>query len=364
MDQAEQKLPEVKDRRNEIKKVMAIVVTAIALILILNSKIVLGKKSYNTHAVSEVLPTLNFSEKPERELHKENQPKYESPETSIFEKVTDGGHNKETQEESIDPEQLIQFKQLLDNVNEKKMREIIERRSAPTLIISDTSTTTATIATESKPPKNFIEEVDKTTKVVSATRTMNLSNSILEGTIIHATLETAVNSDLPGSMRAIINRTIYSADGMHKLLNPGDRLVMKYSSKISQGATRIFAVGSRIIKADGISINLGSEIASPLGAVGIGADSVDTHFFERFSEASLMAVISAGAATMNVSDQEQLNSLSMYRSSIAESFSETAAGTLKQNNTISPTLHVGQGKEITVFVAKDINFDGVYGESA
>lgn len=361
MDGKKTQIPEVEGRANNSKKVAGVIVGVLGFIFIIYANTATSKKTLANTTAKEVAPVLSFHESSDPVFSK--RAREEQKRDSLIKKANIE-ISQESNEPSIDPEKLMQFKKMMDNANEKKMREIVQRRRSKTLIFINNASENQASSIESSKPKSFIEEVDKTTKVVSATRTTNLSNSILEGTIIHATLETAVNSDLPGSMRAVVNRTVYSADGMNKLLNPGDRLVMKYTSKVTKGATRVFAVGTRIIKSDGVSINIGSEVASPLGVVGLGASSVDTHFFERFSESALLAVISAGAATMNVSDSDQYNSLSMYRSSIADSFADSAANSLSQNKNIPPTLYVDQGREITVFVAKDINFDEVYGGQA
>lgn len=360
-------IPEVPTKINDNTKIIAIsVMCVLGAVFLLYANAASSKKMTKSYSSEESAPVLSFVEgkDPVFGSRINNKNKNDSSQKNDYIEMAQKVVEKPKSEnnESVDPKDLIEFKKMMDSINEKQMREIIQRRSAKTLVYTNNYSNSVKTGDASFKPKSFKEEVDKTTPKVSATRTANLSTSILEGTIIHATLETAVNSDLPGSMRAIINRPVYSADGLNKLLNPGDRLVMKYTSKVTKGATRVFAVGSRIIKSDGISINLGSEVASQLGVVGLGADSVDTHFFEKFAEASLLAVLSAGAATMNVSDNEQYNSLSMYRSGVADSFADAARSSLQQNTNLAPTLRIGQGREITVFVAKDINFDDVYGD--
>lgn len=368
MTDTDKTIPEVQDDSNK-KKIWIGLGAVILCIFVLYANIATSKKSYMESNIDDVAPVLSFNDSSDPMLTSTRSNfkiasinnKIPSIQNETDVKGNALGNTKGNAE--IDPEKLLEFKRMLDSANEKRMQEVIKRRKSSTLIYDNQTTSVVPVVnSDNKKASSFMQQVDKSTEVVSANRTTNLATSILEGTIIHATLETAVNSDLPGSMRAVINRPVYSADGINRLLNPGDRLVMKYTSKVTKGATRVFAVGSRIIKSDGVSIQLGSEIASKLGVTGVGADSVDSHFFEKFAEASLLAVLSAGAATMNVSDEDQWNSLSLYRGTIADSFAESANKSLDQNADRQPTLHIGQGKEISVFVAKDINFDEVYGD--
>lgn len=360
-------VPEVKSEQFVNKKIIALVSVVIVFILLIYVNISSGKSNNHEQDIDLSAPVLNFNETPPPLLvdNKLSNNQQFLLNKQQYNTETDGQPKGSNDFSNVDPVKLMQFKQMMDEANQEKMNEINQRRKTSTLIVNvSVSDTAANVGTYVKSEKNqqSVSNISiKDTEVVNAARTSNLSSTILEGTIVHATLETAVNSDLPGSMRAVINRTVYSADGINKLLNPGDRLVMQYTSKLTQGATRIFAIGSRIIKADGISINLGSPVTSPLGVSGLGSDSVDTHFFARFGEAALLAVISAGAATWDVGAKDELNSASLYRQGIADSFSNTANETLQANAGRPPTLYVNQGKEITVFVAKDISFADVYG---
>jgi type IV secretion system protein VirB10 len=50
-------------------------------------------------------------------------------------------------------------------------------------------------------------------KVVTASTITSLNYTITEGSLIHATFESAANSDLPGYVRAIVSEPSYSEDG-------------------------------------------------------------------------------------------------------------------------------------------------------
>jgi type IV secretion system protein VirB10 len=142
------------------------------------------------------------------------------------------------------------------------------------------------------------------------------------------------------------------------LIPEGSRLLGQYKSGMLQGQSRIFMVWTRLITPSGISIQIGSPGVDSLGMAGMGADAIDRHFWERFGTGSLLSLIGAGAANAGVTPADQENSASVYRSAVANSFSQSASQSLQQDSRIPPTLTTYQGKPIIVFVAKDLNFKG------
>lgn len=73
---------------------------------------------------------------------------------------------------------------------------------------------------------------------------------IPEGTLIPGILETAINSDLPGQIRAITSQDVYSFDGRRVLIPTGTRLIGEYQSEITRGQERIFVIWTRLIRDD------------------------------------------------------------------------------------------------------------------
>lgn len=189
-----------------------------------------------------------------------------------------------------------------------------------------------------------------------ATRLAHPSTTLAQGTMIWATLETRIVSDLPGMVRAITAENIYSEDGSTLLIPRGSRLIGQYTNAIATGQQRVFIVWQRLIRPDFIDIQLNSPGTDTLGAAGLGADAINKHFFEQFGSSILLSIIGAGAANLNVSSDDQFNSASAYREALANSFSETAQNTLKAKGDIAPTLYINQGKPISVFVARDLDF--------
>lgn len=183
--------------------------------------------------------------------------------------------------------------------------------------------------------------------------------TLASGEFLHAVLETAIHSDLPGMVRAVVSKPAYSYTGEHTLIPAGSRLIGQYSSSMIQGQNRVMVLWQRIILPEGIVVQLDSPGTDALGRAGQGADSVNTHFFARFGQAALLSLMGAGVATQGVGNQTQYNSSAQYRTAIAQSLQQSANQSLQGTLPIKPTLHINQGAKINVFVAHDLNFHNV-----
>lgn len=188
-----------------------------------------------------------------------------------------------------------------------------------------------------------------------------------EGTLIPGILETAIVSDLPGQVRAIVSQNVYSFDGRRILIPTGTRLIGEYQSEITRGQTRIFVVWTRMLRDDGVSVRLNSIGADSLGRAGL-TGRVDKKFRERFGAAILLSIVGAGAsyltgysseAAAGDSDDAQ-NAEELARETLAQTFSDMANQALGDSLRIPPTISVSQGERIFVFVRQDLDFSAMY----
>jgi type IV secretion system protein VirB10 len=188
-----------------------------------------------------------------------------------------------------------------------------------------------------------------------------------EGTLIPGILETAVVSDLPGQVRAIVSQDVYSFDGRRVLIPTGTRLIGEYQSEITRGQTRIFVVWTRMLRDDGVSVRLNSIGADSLGRAGL-TGHVDKKFRERFGAAIVLSIVGAGASYLtgygseaaagDNDDAQEAEELA--RETIAETFSDMANQALGDSLRIPPTISVSQGERIFVFVRQDLDFSAMY----
>lgn len=185
---------------------------------------------------------------------------------------------------------------------------------------------------------------------VLAGRLRNPSFTVPQGTVIAAVLETALDSTRPGGARAIVQRDVMGFDGTRVLIPRGSRLYGEYSSDVSAGQKRALIRWQRLTRPDAVIVNLDSPAADPLGRAGVEGE-VDSHFFARFGGAILQSVlnIGVGLATRSASHDAYVLALPPTTQAIAGI----------QPEPVRPTLRVGQGTSVSVFVARDLDFSTV-----
>ncbi len=197
----------------------------------------------------------------------------------------------------------------------------------------------------------FLDRVSRAKPdTVSTDRLSSTDLVIPQGTIITGVLETAINSDLPGLVRAVVSRDVRGFDQSKVLIPRGSRLIGQYSNGVALGQSRAFVIWTRVLRNDGVSVQLGSAATDALGSAGLSG-KVNSHFLRRFGAATLLSVITGGldylVATANtggvtVGSPQQATQL--------------AGIALQREIDIPPTIKVAQGTPVRVFVAKDLDF--------
>ena len=181
---------------------------------------------------------------------------------------------------------------------------------------------------------------------VRATRFVNPAFTVPRGTIITAVLETAIDTTRPGAVRALVQRDVKGFDGSRVLITRGSRLFGTYEGGIAQGQKRAMVRWARLIRPDGVIVNLDSPASDPLGRAGIVGD-VETHFWTRFGNALLGSAVSIGT---NVA-QGAIGGPSVILQN-GQAVTQTTTG-------VEPTLQVDHGTSVSVFVAQDLDFSDV-----
>ena len=174
---------------------------------------------------------------------------------------------------------------------------------------------------------------------------------IVAGANIPCLLQTAMDTTTPGYVSCLIPRDVLSDNGAVVLMEKGTKVLGEYRSSLRQGQRRLFVLWTRAVTPAGVAIALGSPAADPVGRAGFDGE-IDTHFWDRFGGALLLSVVDdaayAVAGPNNGSNITRLPS--------------DAAGIAVQNSiNIPPSLRKAQGSEVSIFVAQDFDFSGVYG---
>ncbi len=191
-----------------------------------------------------------------------------------------------------------------------------------------------------------------TSKPTRASKLGDLSTTIIEGTVIAAVLETALNSDLPGYVRAVVTRDVRGFDGSQILVPRGARLIGQYKSGVALGQSRTFVIWTRMIRPDGATIELSAPATDGLGRGGLDGE-VDTHFFERFGGAVLLSLLNLGVgAAVDAGDTNIV--IASTRAGV-----DAGAGAAASGVSVAPTVTVPQGSPVRVFVSRDLDFSAV-----
>jgi type IV secretion system protein TrbI len=130
----------------------------------------------------------------------------------------------------------------------------------------------------------------------SATRAPALSKyEIKAGWDIPATLESGVNTDLPGEVKAVVRENVYdTATGQYLLIPQGSRLIGQYDNRVSYGQSRAIVIWSRLIFPDGSSVDLDGMVGHDASGAAGFHDQVDNHFVRLVSMALMLSAFTAG----------------------------------------------------------------------
>ena len=176
-----------------------------------------------------------------------------------------------------------------------------------------------------------------------------------KGAFLDCTLETALDSTLPGLTTCITAVDTFSADGTVVLLERGTKLIGEMRSQVQQGTARVFVLWTEARTPKGIVVALASPSTDELGRSGLPG-TVDRHFADRFGAAILVSVIGGAIQSMVNRSQQSGGTVILNPSGAGDVATEVLRSTLS----IPPTVRVPQGRRIEVLVARDLDFQSVY----
>ncbi len=199
----------------------------------------------------------------------------------------------------------------------------------------------------------FVTGSTGATPTEQATEIANPSYTVLQGTMIQASLENAVDSSLPGAVSAVVNYPVWSFDQSQVLIPSGSRLFGSYSSDIDIGQGRILIGWTRLVTPDGQSVQLSAFGGDQMGRSGISGQ-VDTRFGTRFGNAALISLIGAGPsiAAAQIDD----DTTSDIARDVTEDVGDATSSAAADYATLPPIITALQGSAITVMVDRDLEF--------
>ncbi|HZU62492.1 MAG TPA: TrbI/VirB10 family protein [Novosphingobium sp.] len=200
---------------------------------------------------------------------------------------------------------------------------------------------------KSEDTDQFLTKANSAVDTATAEKMGDPANTITQGTLISAVLETALDSDLPGYVRALVTENVRSFDGSRVLIPRYSRLIGQYKSGLATGQQRAYVVWTRLLRPDGVSVALGSPGIDFGGQSGL-TGKVYSHYLQRYGPSVVLSVLT-GLATQS-------------GNSVVVSTGNTASSVAAQHDTqIPPTIKVAAGSPIRVFMARDLDFSSVTG---
>jgi type IV secretion system protein VirB10 len=238
--------------------------------------------------------------------------------------------------------------------------------------------------------RRFANQVSNSGVEISRAEQIRRTDALIpQGYVIRGILETAIQSDLPGMVRATTVEDVYSFDGRRILIPKGTMLTGEYRSGLARGQSRVLIIWTRVLRSDGVSLALGSYGTDDLGRSGLTGD-VDHHYLERFGSAILLTmiggasqyVVGLGEKSQNSGQQiqttttnpitgevtttttqpsfNQSNAQQIAAQTTGNVMNQIAQEALKDSINIPPTVYVDQGTPIMVFVRRDLDFSALY----
>ena len=131
---------------------------------------------------------------------------------------------------------------------------------------------------------------------------------LAKGKVVDAILETAINTNFGGEVRAVVSRDVYSNSGRIILIPKGSRVFGTYTNTVDQTYGKIEITWSRIDLASGYSVNISAPAVDHLGRPGI-VGRLDNKQMDKIGQAvmaSALNVVLAGVVDKLVKPPENL----------------------------------------------------------
>jgi type IV secretory pathway VirB10-like protein len=190
-------------------------------------------------------------------------------------------------------------------------------------------------------------------------------NELRRGSFIPLRLEGAINSGLPGMIKARVTEDVYDTVTGCRLLVPAMTSVQgHYDSKVAVGQTRNLVVWTYMGFADGSDLDLGAmQGYDRYGAAGVEAD-VDNHYTRLFGLTFGMSMITAGVQQSMPDTSSSSNSgqtpEQALATAMAQQYGQLGAQLLGKYMQVQPTLRNYPGERFMIMLPSSIIFTKVW----
>lgn len=177
-------------------------------------------------------------------------------------------------------------------------------------------------------------------------------NTLWQGTILEATLTSAINTDLPGEITARVAKNVYSSqDGRFLLIPQNSLLFGTYNSSISYAQSRVQVQWNTLVRPDGYKVELGGMNGTDAqGASGIKG-RINDHPLAYLKAIGLMSTVfimngeltNQLGKTTNQYVQNTLANTQNVMNELGEKLIDRAMN-------VQPTITIKEGTKINIVV--------------
>ncbi len=277
-------------------------------------------------------------------------------------------------EEPADPQPNIMEESDALSFRKKRTRDSDEK-AAPMFNLAGTGPTDTDDGKAKKSVNDFIfvgGDIDTTSddNFIEPKRIPALENTIAQGRTLNAVLETSIDSSIQGTVRAIVSNDVYAEISDNILIPRGSRLYGNYQTLQSKGIARLGINFTRIIRPDGVSVDLSSFASDQFGRAGVEGN-LDSGYSDMIGLTFLESVIALGNTlalsqiSNNVPQMGNItgtgglitqiqNPASQAATSLVTNIGSRANEVAKSMFQTNARVTINQGTRITIVVNQDI----------
>lgn len=196
----------------------------------------------------------------------------------------------------------------------------------------------------------------------TATASMLDKRSLIlpKGTAFSCALKSRIVTANSGLVGCMVQRNVYGDDGRVLLIERGSHLDGEYRvTAVRPGMVRIPVLWTRVRTPHGVVVDLDSPAVGQLGDAGIEGH-VDNRWLDRIGAAMLLSLIDDSVKLIASEQSEASQGGTVVLSSTTSGTSKLAEKVLDSTINIPPLIYQNQGGIVGIYVARDLDFSGVY----
>lgn len=253
----------------------------------------------------------------------------------------------------------------------QRLKNKLAAYSSKTLIKSYSNKNAASTAVGQINTKNNASQAEG-----SASSSLNAKSQIIypkspyilnAGTLIPCVMISGLNSELSGTVKALVTENVYdSVNGKFLIIPQGSSLIGNYSNKISFGSNRIGVGFNSLIMPNGTSFDLKGLPGSDLQGFNGFTDIVDNHYWQLFGTSFIIGVITAGMqySQNNTNPYVQTGGLGYdsnptvgqtVAGSLGQQLGQTGLAVANKQLNVSPTIIIRQGMRFNVMLEASLD---------